>query len=308
MVFVIRKILNTKESPMASGFTLVELLAVVALIGILIGITGGIYQYALESSKGALERVSLKQLIQGWNFYASENNGKVVSGYGGERSVQNDCQEDYGEMKAPDGSSLGCPEDGVGGTASCYPYAWRLTPYLEDAWETLFTVQDKDELNELALQGNWYGLGFRTSFGVNSEWIGGDRRSTNQYVFCQYPETAEQQGYVLQDRFVSRFSQIKRASLLLLFAASMDTDDTATLLQEQDFSNFSKGSCTVSSPIRYMPNNQASFPPWEEAPLYSQDIGQLSIRNGGLALYGSPDGSVKSTSFESLKDMKYWRN
>lgn len=315
--------ISSKYEFKSPGFTLIELLVVIALIGLLAGLANSIFKSAIESSKSATEKLAIKQIIQGWNSYSLENDNEVMSGYGGQRSGEilldsngsyekksngewrYDCTETFSYAISPEGDKLSCTG------AECWPYAWRLSQFLDDAWKTLFSGQDQLEIQTLGENLEWYGLGLRTSFGINSEWIGGDIDSTNREIFCQYREISKQQGYRLEGRFVKRLSQIKKPSVILLFASSMKKSFDQQLgdevkITEQDFSTYTRGSCRVLSDQGYV--QQAPREPWKANPEYSEDIGFLSLRNGGLALYGSPDGSIKTKSYEALKDMSYWRN
>jgi prepilin-type N-terminal cleavage/methylation domain-containing protein len=60
------------------GFTLIELLVVIAIIAILMGILLPSLNSAREQGKRAACLSNLKQLILGWNMYASDNDEKIV--------------------------------------------------------------------------------------------------------------------------------------------------------------------------------------------------------------------------------------
>ena len=65
------------------GFTLVELLVVIAVIAVLMSILMPALNRAREQGKRAMCLGNLKSLQLGWLMYADENEGKIVSGDAG---------------------------------------------------------------------------------------------------------------------------------------------------------------------------------------------------------------------------------
>lgn len=63
-----------------AGFTLIELLVVIAIIAILLSILLPALKRAKEQSKRMACLSNLRQMMLGWDMYADENDGKIVSG------------------------------------------------------------------------------------------------------------------------------------------------------------------------------------------------------------------------------------
>ena len=54
--------MSSKFTLRSTGFTLIELLVVIALIAVLAGLANSIFKSAIESSKSATEKISIKQI------------------------------------------------------------------------------------------------------------------------------------------------------------------------------------------------------------------------------------------------------
>jgi prepilin-type N-terminal cleavage/methylation domain-containing protein/prepilin-type processing-associated H-X9-DG protein len=63
-----------------SAFTLIELLVVIAIIALLMALLMPALERAREQGKRTVCKNNLRQLMLAWNFYADDNDGKIVRG------------------------------------------------------------------------------------------------------------------------------------------------------------------------------------------------------------------------------------
>jgi len=136
------------------GFSLVELLVVVAVIGVLIGVLIPTLGAARDEAEKIVELSAVRNLMIGHQMYADDHAGRLISGY--------DLQA---PAFGPDGQSLSFPENAR--------YPWRLVPYLDDAVDQTILVHQR--LSEVSEGGelDTYAVSVMPSFGINGEFVGG---------------------------------------------------------------------------------------------------------------------------------------
>jgi prepilin-type N-terminal cleavage/methylation domain-containing protein/prepilin-type processing-associated H-X9-DG protein len=102
------------------GFTLVELLVVIAVIALLMAILLPALGKARDQAKRVICLSSLKQLTLAWMAYADNNNGKIVNG-------------------APTNSTVACPDCPAPPNTKAMPSAGRPNeiPWIGPAWADL---------------------------------------------------------------------------------------------------------------------------------------------------------------------------
>tara|TARA_B100001750_G_C15395913_1_gene540006 strand:- start:157 stop:1008 length:852 start_codon:yes stop_codon:yes gene_type:complete len=259
------------------GFTLIELLVVISILSILIGLVSVIANSVLKSAKTATESSALRAMLQAYNLYAFEHNGKVMPGYWPVDEV----------VRGANGEVL----TGV----KAKRYVWRLYPYLDDAMSTLYVNDQQPILSQVVGSECYpYVASLYPSFGLNCEWLGGDDRITAR----------------IETKFLS---DIKHPSRQLVFASarvpqSHSGEDHSDCI-DGGISMKMEGWYEIKSP--YYPTtdwrwNVANGEHAHAPTANSADHGYLSARHEGKVIAGQIDGSVNYLTIKELADMRRW--
>jgi prepilin-type N-terminal cleavage/methylation domain-containing protein/prepilin-type processing-associated H-X9-DG protein len=139
----------------ARGISLVELLIVIAVLGILIALAFVGYEKYINSSKMTKELHAARALMAGMHSYSVDNNGKVLAGYDTKaKNVKDDTGKDI-----------------THGSAAAR-YAWRLAPYIGYSIDNILLVNNtkmapkKDRMYQ-------YLVSVYTPLGMNVYFVGG---------------------------------------------------------------------------------------------------------------------------------------
>lgn len=267
-----------------AGFTLVELLVVLAIIGILVAIIVPVTLGARRSVARMREVAALRAVMVAWTAYATDQKGWVLPGYRSGLPV-----------RLPNGDPI--PADAYGGDVEiARRYPWRLAPYLGDDFRALYSGDHEAKLKELQNadpQQYYYFASLYPSFGMNSAWVGGD--DARFPVDATLPNGAPNP---LARACVTRLSAAKHPESLMVFA-------TARTDAAQDGSGtIAEGFFRIDSPYLV-----GAAPRWT-APEYDPSLpaayGNLSARHGDEVVLATVDGGVESLQVERLRDMRRW--
>lgn len=143
------------------GFTLVELLAVVAVLGLLMGLAVPVLGRARESGQKAAEVSAARALITAFHSYASDNGGQYLPGY-----------QDPGQdvvLKNDRGSV-------ITDTHARSRYAWRIAPYVGYDVPGVLLVNNATKAPAGDVMYD-YKVSVYTTLGMNSTFVGGDYSS-----------------------------------------------------------------------------------------------------------------------------------
>ncbi len=167
---------SMSASSRRSGFTIVELLVVMAIIAALMGLLLVGLQSARRAGKVTNERNNLAQVYKAWMQYAGSHDDSALPGY-----IDPTVQEDNWRVKykAKDGTAIPSIY------AANYPH--RLLSYLDHAYPVLYDyieADDDDFFKATLPDGSLNTAGVETmalapAFGYNGYYVGGYWRSVN---------------------------------------------------------------------------------------------------------------------------------
>jgi prepilin-type processing-associated H-X9-DG protein len=168
-----------------SGFTVVELVAVVAIVTVLGTLAVGAYRGVADHGNMARETSALRKLIAAYVGAATENDGVLPAGY--DRTARHVEQKNGRVIHGP--------------AAERYP--WRMMPYLDrQITQTLYVTNNRAEVDF----DDAYMVSLYPSFGINYLFVGGDVQADGEIPF--------------QSDVALRLSQVSKPSSLLVFATS----------------------------------------------------------------------------------------
>jgi len=261
-----------------AGFTLVELLVVVAILGVVLAALFPVFSRLRDASARAREIAAARSLMGAWQQYAHDSSGAVLPGY---RSG----------LPAYDANRNPIAAQTIGITAN--RWVWRLAPYVGHDFNALYLGQHERMLRELELTdySNYlYQTSVFPSFGLNSVWVGGDENfgGYNSAFLGLYGKF-----------YVTRLGEIERPAGLVVFASARGQDS----MPSGELSDLTEGFFRIQAPC-------FSTRTWAAA--YDEDdpasCGNLSARHGGSVVVGFADGHAEARRPEELDDMRLWSN
>lgn len=259
------------------GFTVVELLVVVATIAVLLAFSVPAFRRLVADSSRAREMAAARQMVMAWNTYATDSNAWVLPGF-----------KTGLPARLQDGSFIS-PNSYGGGATIAARYPWRIAPYLGHKFEGMYINEQASELEKLKNGKHEEYLYFASlypSLGMNSTFVGGDQE---RYAFLPNAPAP------LKNFYVQRLSSIRNPDKLLLFASSR-TDATSDNRQVE-------GYFRIESPRLVTSQWQAAYDPAQPA-----SYGNISARHDGTAVCAFTSGAVDTIQVDALRDMRFWAN
>jgi prepilin-type N-terminal cleavage/methylation domain-containing protein len=152
------------------GFTVVELLTVVAIMAVLIGLLFPALSAARRRAYKTNETNDLRQIGMAWTAYSNSNNDAVLPGFLA-TEVQQRWKVTYdfpNRNPVPPAPDYGQSDPNAAG-----PWAWRLLPYLSYSHEVVQRYSDKEDLSQDALMDEAEEVAYTSAFGYNAYYMGG---------------------------------------------------------------------------------------------------------------------------------------
>lgn len=253
-----------------SAFTLIELLIVIAIIGILSSLLLPSLARGKQRAKQVNELNAARQLMIAWQLYADDNEDQVLPGY-------TSAVEAFDDQ----GNALGSP------IRDRYP--WRLASALANNFQSIYVNESRRFLDEAGTMSHGdyvYRASLYPSLGYNTVFLGGDEAKFNPAVAAASFGT---------DWLVTRTSQIQRPGDQIAFASARSrpggTRDEA-------------GYYAVHPPWlvtrQWDPAFSTARPP--------EKFGYVHPRWNSRAMTAMTDGHAETLSQTELQDMRRWCN
>lgn len=260
-----------------SGFTIIEVLVVVAIIALLLGILLPAISSARVTARRTLEMSAARDLMLAWNLYADDHDGEVLPGY---RS---------------DLPAVNLEGDQLEGTILARRYPWRIVPYLGQDLRFLYVNEMVDRLEDAEQaydQATFdYVVSLYPSLGLNATWIGGDETELGFN-----PNALQAFGPF----YVRRRTEVRFTDRLMVFGSAVSNDDVGTL-------GTVEGSFRVRSPVLTTAAGDRWAETFREADT-PDAFGFMSLRYHGKAVAAFVDGHVEAVGEDTLRDMRRWSN
>lgn len=261
------KIRRERTQHKGGGFTVIEILAVVAVGAVLIALSAAVYGQAISKCTFLKEISAGKMLISAYQAHAAENDGRFLPGM------------DYTATQVWDDSQQ---KNLTGHTANRYPF--RLAPYFQyDLNGAILQTANRKYIDSVAPPGHamrdYYVSAF-PRFGINYYFVGGCLAGSAANPNLLFPNDC-----------VARVGGTDQSLLVFASGGTMD-------------GNTQVGGYNILTPPNLYAANW-SVQPWskEKDPgIY----GNVDGRYQGRAVCAFLDGSVALKTIDELLDMRLW--
>ena len=183
------------RSNRSSAVTLVELLVVIAVMGLLAGLATPVLGRARLAGQQASETAAAKSLITAYLAAAQDQHGVLLKGY-----------DEEGEACDSKGNQFQV------GSSQALRWPWRLAPYLNYQLEGALLVNERANALDPSDPNQSYLVSASPSLGLNSYFVGGHENGQPAY------------SYVTNGTCVTRLAQAVKPSQLIVFSSARGVD------------------------------------------------------------------------------------
>ena len=261
------------------GFTLVEVLVVIAIIGALMAILLPAVMGARRSGDKTRELNNLRQVAVGWSMYSEYSNNRLMPGYL-EPAVQTAWNVTYKARY----------DDSDVPTADAASYPWRLLPYLDNNHLLLRDYVDSPAKDPTAA---FTAIANEPAFGYNANYVGG------------WFENVEPNGrpvvrFEASNVIARTTSSVRDSTNLVIFASSASRNAGV---------QFSDVNANIAGSHFVVPSTVAMTPQWQPVGgsievLQNTSIPIMRYTQQIATVYA--DGHTAGETGNSLVDQRKW--
>jgi type II secretory pathway pseudopilin PulG len=160
----------THQRRQSAGFTIVEMLVVIGVLGLLIGLLLPALSGAQRSSQKLKELNALRQVGLAWDLYAGGAADRALPGFL-ETDVQARWRVSYeysNRETIPPGGTYSAGDPNIAG-----PWTWRLLPHMDFNYEMVQNHVEKAERDAINVIEDAEDIAYKPGFGYNAYYIGG---------------------------------------------------------------------------------------------------------------------------------------
>jgi type II secretory pathway pseudopilin PulG len=172
--------MSTRQMRRVEGFTIVEILVVVGVLGLLLGLLLPALSGAQKKSQKLKELNALRQVGEAWFLYANSSADRAVPGF-----LDTDVQQQWkvsfeyrNRELIPPAPNFSAGDDNITG-----PWTWRLLPFMDFNYQMVFGHFDDVYTEKLDLDGGMVNdadavdtanaIAYQPGFGYNAYYLGG---------------------------------------------------------------------------------------------------------------------------------------
>jgi len=281
------------------GFSIIEIVVVIAIIGVLVGILVPSIFSIKTKAKKTRELNVLKQIMTGWATYSSDHQNKLLPGY-----LEVSYQEHYelawafpDETLIPPAPSYDSDYLNVVG-----PWPWRLLPYLDENWRSLLFYKELDwEPFGERVNAHAYEITQTPAFGYNGMYLGGwklynENEGRVKTLFSNAKLTDDTRMNVV----TSSLAQVNFPTATIAFASTF-------LSEERAYTEFPDN---INGANMAIPSVLGNSKRWTVLPdgkinSFAETFVPLGRYNGMPAI-GFADGHVENIETHTLLNQKMW--
>ncbi len=143
-----------------TGFTIIEMLVVVAILGVLLGLLAPVLTGVKRRGLKTQEQANIKSLFTAWNLYSTNNDDKLLPGH-----LDPDVQTEWG-------TRYKLPNNQVVEQELAEGYVWRLASYLDNNYDVLrqYAEEERPGLIDPRAATDY---AVAPAFGYNAHYLGG---------------------------------------------------------------------------------------------------------------------------------------